>query len=271
MLRGMTGFAQAKGCYKNVEINLEMRSLNHRFFECAAHLPEGLGVLEDMIKDEARAKINRARLTAILSINNLKPTVTVNYDLAQNYTRALKNLNQKLKLENNITLSQVTAMQGILTVEKVEVTPELARFVKGLVYEALAKLLSIKDKEGRALNNDVSKYIGTIQKESARISTLTKASIKEKAKKLSDDEYGVFLKGTDISEELARINYHVKNFKAILSKNASGAKELDFVSQEIQREANTISAKAQDARVSSSVIQIKSAIDKIREQLQNAE
>jgi len=162
-------------------------------------------------------------------------------------------------------------MEGVLSLEGIRAEPELAGFVKNLTADTLEKLVAIRDKEGKALNADVARHLATIKKEILKVNVATKAAIKEKEKSLPEEEYSIFLKNTDVSEELARINYHLKNFKNILGRAVSCGKELDFISQEIQREANTISAKAQDARVSSSIIKIKSAIDKIREQLQNAE
>lgn len=271
MLKGMTGFAQAAKSFKESQLSIEIRSLNHRFFECIVHLPEGFGAVEELIKEEVRAKINRGRITVVLSIANPHPKVSVNYVLADSYMRALKQLNQKLKLENNLSLNQIINMEGILNLEKTHYNPEIAGVIKDLISTAVKKIASMRDKEGRVLEADVLRHAQTINREILKIKSFVKSSIAQKKDSLSEEEYGVFLKNTDVSEELTRIGYHVKNFQATLKKAISSGKELDFIAQEIQREANTISAKAQDANVSSAVILIKSAIDKIREQLQNAE
>ena len=133
------------------------------------------------------------------------------------------------------------------------------------------KLIAIRRQEGDAVTRDLLRCINIIKSEVEKISVSIRELSRKKKAVLSEDEYGVFLKSTDINEELSRLSYHTKNFLAVIKKESAAGKELDFIGQEIQREANTISAKAQSAQVSSSVVKIKSAIDQIREQVQNVE
>lgn len=271
MLKGMTGFAQADYRFKDIQINMEIRSLNHRFLECQIHTPDGFGAAEELIKDRIKPEISRGRVTVILSVTNLHPKVSVNSVLADNYVRELRNLNQKLKLENNLTLSHVMTLEGILGIEKIAVTAELIHYIKMLSDRILDKLVAMRHKEGRAISSDILKRLELIKRETAKITLYVKSVNSKKKKQLSEEELGVFIKNTDITEELTRIRYHLNNFTSTLKKSSSCGKELDFIAQEIQREANTISAKAQSAKTSSSVVKIKSAIDKIREQVQNVE
>lgn len=271
MLRGMTGYAQAASRFNDIQLNVEIRSLNHRFVECLLHSPDGFGVVEDFIKGLVKSKIGRGRVTVVLSAANLHPKVLVDYWLAQSYVRSLKQLNQKLKLENNLSLSQIMNLEGVLRIEKTSFTPEFIQAVKALVEKALERLVAMRQKEGKAVTLDILRRIALIKKEVLKINSVTRDANKKKKSILSEDEYGVFLKNTDIAEELTRLSYHLKNFLATVKKSSSCGKELDFIAQEIQREANTISAKAQSARASSSVVKIKSAVDQIREQLQNVE
>ena len=271
MLRGMTGFAQASSHFKETQLNLEMRSLNHRFLECIVHSPEGMGLLEDFIKAQVKNRLSRGRVSVVLSVVNLHPKVMVDYALAESYARTLKQLNQKLRLENNLSLSQIINLEGVLRIGKAELTPEFIQAVRALTEKALVKLIAIRQKEGKAITADTLRRLEVMRKEAAKINLFSQALNKEKKAVLSKDEYGVFLKNTDIAEELTRISYHLKNFLSTIKKPSSCGKELDFIAQEIQREANTISAKAQSARISSSVVKIKSAIDQVREQVQNVE
>lgn len=271
MLIGMTGFAQASSRFKDIQLHLEIRSLNHRYLECVVHSPDGFGLADEMIKEQVKNKLQRGRVTVALSAANLRPKVSVDYALADSYVRSLKQLNQKLKLENSLSLSQIINLEGILKLEKVQITAEFIQALKALTSAALEKLVHIRQKEGRALTTDTLKRINAIKKEADKITQAVKGVNAQKKGILSEEDYSVFLKNTDIAEELTRIRYHLKNFLSTLKKSASAGKELDFISQEIQREANTISAKAQSAKVSSAVVKIKSAIDQIREQVQNAE
>lgn len=271
MLKGMTGFAQAQCRFKDIQISMEMRSLNHRFLECQIHTPDGFGEIEEIVKDRVKSEISRGRVTVILSVVNLRPKVSVNSVLADSYVRELRNLNQKLKLENNLTLSQIMTLEGILRIEKITVTAELIHCIKTLSDGLLKKLVAMRQKEGYAIASDIFKRASAIKREVVKIAVYVKNLNAQKKKQLSEEEFSVFIKNTDIAEELTRIRYHLNNFMATLKKSSSCGKELDFIAQEIQREANTISAKAQSAKISSSVVKIKSAIDKIREQVQNVE
>ena len=271
MLRGMTGFAQASCRFKDAQLNLEIRSLNHRYIECLVYCPDGFGLAEDLIKGLLKDRIKRGRLSATLSVSNLHPKVVVDYELAANYVKTLKQLNQRLKLENNISLSQVISLEGVLRTEKPKLTAEFIRALKSLANKAVSKLIAIRKQEGDAVTRDLLRCINIIKSEVEKISVSIRELSQKKKAVLSEDEYGVFLKSTDINEELSRLSYHTKNFLAVIKKESAAGKELDFIGQEIQREANTISAKAQSAQVSSSVVKIKSAIDQIREQVQNVE
>ena len=271
MLVGMTGFAQAQARFKDIQLNIEIRSLNHRYLECVVHSPDGFGIAEEIIKAQVKNKINRGRVTVALSVLNLHPKVLVDYALADSYVRSLKHLNHKLKLENHLSLTQIINLEGILKIESVHQNAEFMQTLKSLINKALGKLVHIRHKEGRALARDILKRSSAIRKEADKITRAVGLLHKEKKNRLSDEEFSVFLRNTDIAEELTRIRYHLKNFLATLGKSASCGKELDFISQEVQREANTISAKAQSAEISQSVVKIKSAIDQIREQVQNVE
>lgn len=271
MLKSMTGFAQAESRYKDIHLNIEMRSLNHRYLECITHIPEGFGAVEEMVKERTRTRLARGRVTIVVSVSRLHPKISVDYDLAENYVRTLKQLNQRLKLHDNLSLGQIINLEGVIKIEKISLSDEFLQVIKSLIDKAVEKLALIRQKEGRAITADILRRLAVIKKEAEKINHNSLRLTQEKKKLLSEDEYGVFLKNTDIAEELTRIAYHVKNFLDTVRKSATCGKELDFIAQEIQREANTISAKAQSAKVSSSVVKIKSAIDRIREQVQNVE
>lgn len=271
MLISMTGFAQGAAHYKNIQLHVEIRSLNHRYFECLTHLPEGLGAVEEMVKTQVKNKINRGRVSVVLSIEKRHPRVQVDYDLAENYLKTLRHLGQRLKLNDTLSLNEIIHLEGIIRVEKITPGPEFMQAVKLVTNKALEQLTLIRQKEGKALSADILGRLSAIQKEVEKIIHCEKKIEGEKKRLLSEEEYSVFSKNTDISEELTRISYHCRNFLATIKKPAACGKELDFISQEIQREANTISAKAQSAKISSSVVKIKSGIDRIREQVQNVE
>ena len=271
MLIGMTAFAQMSLRLKDIQLNLEMRSVNHRFLDFSIHLPDGFAAVEDILKGQLKNRINRGRVTVSLAIAKMHPKVIVDYDLADKYVRNLKQLNQRLGLHDNLSLNQIVNLEGVLKIEKAHPNPEFIQALKSLIVKALDRFIHARQKEGRALTMDILRRIRIISAESIKIRRAMEGLGRKKRQGLSDDEYGVFLKNTDIAEELTRLSYHLKNFSGIIHKGGPCGKELDFIAQEIQREANTISAKAQSAKASSSVVKIKSAVEQVREQVQNVE
>jgi uncharacterized protein (TIGR00255 family) len=276
MIQSMTGFGTKEAAIANLgKMRMELRSTNHKFLEVVFHIPEMLISLEDKIKKEIEAKVKRGRLTCVITFMGAQttPTVFINKALLKNYASALENIKKQSQLRDEISINTLVHLPGVLSLEenkinKAGVWPGL----KILVNQTVNGLLKMRQKEGRALFVFLKKRAELLKAELSMIKMRFKKVIKEKLAKLPTNEERVsFLKETDIAEETERLAFHIRNFQNKLLKSGPLGKELDFIAQEMQREANTMAAKSFDTIISSRAVQIKSQIEKIREQVQNIE
>lgn len=275
MINSMTGFGSKEAEIKPWgKVCVELRSSNHKFLETVFHLPEGFLSLEDRIKKEVEAKIERGRVTCVINIIGGKTqSVFINKRLFKNYLSVLKNIKDRFHIKDEISIDTLIHLPGVLSltesrIPNVRIWPGL----KILVNQALEELVRTRQKEGRALYFYLKTRTQTLKVNLDVIKRRFKKVIKDRVAKIKTDEECVsFLKETDITEEIERLAFHINNFKNKISKGGSMGKELDFIAQEMQREANTIGAKSFDVVISGRVIKIKGQIEKIREQVQNIE
>jgi uncharacterized protein (TIGR00255 family) len=274
MLNGMTGFGKAEKNTPWGRIHLELRSLNHRFLEIVFHLPEHFVALEEDLKNIISGRVRRGRVLCSLNFEPSTNVTSINIGLAKSYVKELRRLKQVLGLKKEeIKLETILSLPGLLSVSgDKRLLEKIAPQIKHLLRQALAKLIYMRQQEGRAIVRDFRRRLGMITKELESIKLRIKKVIAEKRKTFSSpEEFSAFLKDSDISEEVVRMNFHLKNFSSQITKPASDGKELDFIAQELQREINTVSAKSVDALISTSAVKIKSQVEKLREQLQNVE
>jgi len=274
-MNSMTGFASKEIAVAPFgKISFQIRSTNHKFLEAVFHLPVGFLSFEDKIKKEIEAKVKRGRIVCVMNILG-SPTNKIVLDkrLLKNYIATLKNIRDEAHIKDEITLDTVINLPGVLSLaedrrSKSNIWPRL----KTLVHKALEDLLSMRRKEGDALHIYFKNSTQELEAGLGSIKSRFKKVIKDKIAQLkTSEERSSFLKDTDITEEIERLAFHIRSFKKKLYKAGAIGKEMDFIAQEMQREANTMGAKSCDAAISSRVIQIKSQIEKIREQLQNIE
>lgn len=275
MIRSMTGFGAREAEIRPFgKVSVELRSANHKFFEAVFHLPEGFLSLEDRIKKEIEGQVKRGRLVcAVNVVGGAAQGVFINKALLKNYVFTLNSLKKQFKIYDELNINTLVHLPGVLSLEqnvvpKEKIWPQL----KILINQALTDLTKTRQKEGRALFVFLSRRAETLKQDLCAIKARFKEATKLKMRQLvTDEERSSFLKDSDIAEEIERLTFHIKNFKHKLLKSGSVGKELDFIAQEMQREANTLAAKSFDTAISARVVQIKSQIEKIREQVQNIE
>ncbi|MFH1441194.1 MAG: YicC/YloC family endoribonuclease [Candidatus Omnitrophota bacterium] len=271
----MTGFGSHEIVIAGVgKVSIELRSTNHKFLETVLHLPEGLLSLEDKFKKEIESKIKRGRVTCVVNIARRESTsVFIDEKLLKNYILALENTKKKFHINGEVGLDDLIRLPGVLSIANQEtVKEEIYPRLKGLLSIAVNKLVGTRQKEGAALYRHLKRRSQKLKSELHFLQARYKNIVERKKAKLNtQEEQSSFLKESDISEEIERLGFHIKNFSQKLSKNSPIGKELDFIAQEMQREANTTGAKCCDSLVSVRVIQMKSQIEKIREQVQNIE
>jgi len=275
MLRSMTGFGSSQRNIAGLgKASVELRSSNHKFLEIILHLPEGYLSLEDRVRQAIETKIKRGRLICIVTMTNGKrSSASINKNLVKGYMHSVASLKKQLGIKEGLGLNDLLRLPGVVSlVEQRLPTERIWPRLKPLVNAALENLITARQKEGKGLYIYLKKRAQALQANAAQVSTRFKKAIKESFSKIKGNEERVgFLKETEISEELQRLVFHIRNFKNKIAKSAAVGKELDFIAQEMQREANTIAAKSFDTSISNRVIQIKSQIEKIREQTQNVE
>jgi uncharacterized protein (TIGR00255 family) len=275
MINSMTGFGSKEVELKPFgKICVELRSINHKFLETVFHLPEGFLSLEDKIKKQIEAKIKRGRVTcAINIIGERAPSVFINKPLLQDYIHILKNIKEHFRIKDELSINTLAGLPAVLSLEENRIpAANIWPHVKVAINRALDNLVKMRQKEGRALYGYLKKRAEALTRNVGFIKSRFKHAAKEKLKGMkTDEERSGFLKDRDISEEIERLAFHICNFQNKLCKNSPLGKELDFIAQEMQREANTIAAKSFDTSISARVVQTKSQIEKIREQVQNIE
>jgi len=275
MIKSMTGFGsqEAKVRYLG-KVSIEMRSTNHKFLDIVFHLPGGFLSLEDRIKKEIESQTKRGRVVCSINIDQDKSAqVGINKELLKKYIAEFRNIQKEFRIQSEMGLDTLINLPGILslaqkTLDKESIWPHL----KVLVNKAAQDLVRARKKEGKAIYAYLKGQIRTMESGLGVVSSRFKKVIKHRLPQIDSDEERVsFLKNNDITEELDRLTFHAQNFGNKLAGGGAIGKELDFIAQEMQREANTIGAKSCDKVISARVVQIKSQIEKAREQIQNVE
>jgi uncharacterized protein (TIGR00255 family) len=275
MIKSMTGFAA-----RDVKlapwgrIHVELRSTNHKFLETVVHLPEGFLFLEESIKKIIESKVKRGRITCVVALIGERPSeFYINAPLMKSYMEKLSSIKKQYRINNGLTLDTLLHLPGVLSVAPKpifmqSIWPQL----KPVVIQTVETLARARQKEGLAMQAFLKKQARGLTAELQEIGSRFKKAIAHKlATMAGDEEKASFLKDTDITEEIDRLSFHIENFIKRLTYNGPIGKELDFITQEMQREANTAGAKTSDAAISIAVVRMKSQIEKMREQLQNIE
>ena len=292
MIRSMTGFGAFRLKTKDGRASVEIKTVNHKYLEMSCKLPNGLATFEDKIKALIQSRVRRGKIYYNVSYECTMPktdNVHINKRLAEEYARKLSYLKKHFGLKGDIRLQDFVTLPGIFDYKTDERNfTKLWPMLHEATRQALIRLVSEREKEGKSLQRDLVKRIKKIKKWVVRIKARTKISSKGYKRKLEQKikeiagknfvnnerlemEVALFAKNSDISEELTRLDSHAVNFKKTINRGGETGKKLDFIAQELHREINTVGAKSSDYVISKAVIDTKSEIEKIREQLKNIE
>ena len=275
MINSMTGFGGKSAEVQPFgKISVELRSSNHKFLETVLHLPEGFLALEDRIKKEIESRVKRGRITCAINISaGSAPGVCINEKLLKNYFSALKKIKKQFAVKGEASLDTLIHLPGVLSLAESDLPKErIWPAIKPILTQAVDNFIRTRQKEGAALQKYLRARAKILKSETGLLQSRFEQAVHSQSAKLkTPEEKASFLKDADISEEISRIVFHLKNFEHKLSRPGPVGKELDFIAQEMQREANTIGAKSCDSLLSARVVHIKSQIEKIREQVQNVE
>ena len=273
MIKGMTGFGSAEVIRKKVKAVVEIKTVNHRYIDINYFLPIGFASLESKIRQLLQKNLKRGRVTVFVKIIN-KPdkSISMNKAVVKSYLKNINTLVKEFKLENNLKVSDIIQLTGVLEVTDTLVRPEdLWVELEKCLKRSLKSVVLMRKQEGKSLFEDISGQLKRMLLQINKINKRTILILKKAKERLTDEEFKSFQKNIDVNEELSRLSHYIDEMKKLLKGIGAQGKRIDFIAQEMQRETNTIGSKVQDKSVSSSVIALKSKIEKIREQAQNVE
>ena len=297
MLKSMTAFGRArrKSAAGDKDITAEIKSVNSRYLDCTVKLPKMYSFLEERIKGYLTDRgISRGKIEVYIGIDVIEQTgltISLDHAIAGSYLNALYDLRDSFSLKDDISVMSVAANRDLFTTEKPEDDAERDwEDVKAPLSEAVDMFLEAREREGANLEADILKKAGTIKQYAARIKELSEADIAgygakltERIKKFLQDfdveiaeqriltEAAIYADKAAIDEELVRLDSHFKAMDDIVSKPEPAGRKLDFLLQEMNRETNTIGSKAGNSEIAHIVVDIKTELEKIREQIQNIE
>lgn len=292
MVLSMTGYGRAGAMLHGRDIKVELRSVNARFFEYSSRIPRSCAFLEDKLKKLVASKVSRGKVELNLSIQTITAAdtvVTVNWQLAQGYRTALNTMSERMDLKNDVTAGMLARFPDVLTQTAAPTDEdELWQDVKSVAEQAVEAFVSMRATEGEKLKEDVAgrlttieDLVGQIEKDSAGRVRAYSEKLYARLQELLGDrnidesrlvtEAAIFADKTAIDEETVRLHSHVAQYREILELNEPIGRKLDFLTQELNRESNTIGSKCQDVAITRLVVELKSEIEKIREQIQNIE
>lgn len=292
MIRSMTGYGRAEVLVNGRNILVEIRSVNHRYFEFSCRSPRAYGFLESRLKTYLQGKLSRGKVDVNVSIQTVEgssASVQVNRELAASYVQALRALEEPLGLRDDLSLSVISRFSDIFTVNK-ETEDEDAVWVDVLQVadEATGRFVQMRETEGAKMKEDVESRLDFILQAVEQVEARSPKTVEEYRARLYNKmsevlgntqideqriltEAALYAEKIAVSEETVRLRSHVGQFRAILAQGGPVGRKLDFLIQECNRETNTIGSKAQDIEIARIVVDIKSEIEKIREQIQNIE
>lgn len=292
MIKSMTGFGRAMADDEKRSFIVEIRGVNNRYFDINIRMPKSLFPLEDKVRRLIATYISRGKVDVFITYRNYAREDTVvkyNKNLAKGYVEILNELKDDFSLVNDLSVSMLSRFPDIIyTEEKEENIDEVWMLMGKAIEEAASSINHMRETEGEALKTDMLQKageilakIGTIRERDKEVIPLYKERLEARIKELMDAvpvdenrlalEIAMYTDKSSIDEEITRLSSHMEQFEMFLSENEPVGRKLDFLAQEMNREANTMASKSVDLLITNTVLEIKNEIEKIREQMQNIE
>ncbi len=292
MLRSMTGFGRERAAFEEREILVEIRSVNHRFYEFTARTPRAYGYLDEKLKSLLGGKITRGKVEVSVYIYNkegVNADITVNKEIAHGYLDALRAAAPELEVQDDLKLSDIMRLPDLFTVVKTQENEEQVwEQVKQTAESALEKFVEMREVEGVKMHDDIASRLGfieqmvkSVEERSPKVNDLYREKLYAKLTELLKDrniddsrvltEAAIFSEKTAVDEETVRLHSHIAQFRTLINSSEPVGRKLDFLVQEMNREVNTTGSKCSDLEITKTVVDLKSEIEKIREQIQNVE
>jgi len=292
MIKSMTGYGRYQQVVDGRDITVEIKSVNHRYFEFSARVPRAYGYLEDKLKSLVHTGISRGKTDVYVGMAAAGETgleVQINKPLAGAYLDALRELSREYNIDDDINTTKLARLPDVLTVQRAAEDEDAVWLaVKSVAEVALFSMVSMRGAEGEQLSADIlsrlsmlEQYTGVVEERSpivaaehrerlyARLSEILENRQIDESRILT--EAAIFAEKTAVAEETVRLRSHIAQLRGFISQDEPTGRKLDFLIQELNREVNTIGSKSQDIELARVVVEMKSEIEKIREQVQNIE
>ena len=294
MIKSMTGFGRCETEIDGRAITVEIKSVNHRYFEFSCRTPRGYGFLDDKLKSFVNAQVARGKIDMFVSVGVKEDTpaeVSVNHSLVSGYLNAMKEISETYGIENDAAVVSLSRFPDVFTVHKApEDEEKITADVLSAAQTALDSFIVMRQNEGEKMKADILSRAETVLNIVSCIEERSPQTVEEYENRLLDrirqtlegfnveideqrvlTEVALFSDKVAVAEETVRLRSHFEQLRAFLAMDQPVGRKLDFIIQEMNREANTIGSKVQDAALAHMVVDIKSEIEKIREQVQNIE
>ena len=291
-LLSMTGYGSAKGSVEGQEITVELKSVNNRYLDCSVRLPRNFLFAEDTVKQAVSAGVSRGKVDVFVSAQASQDSgtvVSVNEELARGYRDAVAHIADPLGLESGLNAFSLARFPDVRTVERRELDKDkAAAALSEITAKAVEEFNAMREREGERLRRDMLGKLETIEGLVSVVEERSPQTVKEYRERLEarlrdiladrslDEqrvitEAAIFADRTAVDEETVRLRSHIAQFRTMLEEGSPIGRKMDFLVQEFNRESNTIGSKCSDASLAKVVVDLKSEIEKIREQLQNVE
>lgn len=291
-LLSMTGYGSAKGSVEGQEITVELKSVNNRYLDCSVRLPRNFLFAEDTVKQAVSAGVSRGKVDVFVSAQASQDSgtvVSVNEELARGYRDAVARIAETLGLESGLNAFSLARFPDVLAVERRELDKDkAAAALSEITAKAVEEFNAMREREGERLRRDMLGKLETIEGLVSVVEERSPQTVKEYRERLEarlrdiladrslDEqrvitEAAIFADRTAVDEETVRLRSHIAQFRTMLEEGSPIGRKMDFLVQEFNRESNTIGSKCSDASLAKVVVDLKSEIEKIREQLQNVE
>ena len=291
MIKSMTGYGRANLSENEREYQIEIKSVNHRYLDISVKMPRQLSYLEDTIKKEISNKVKRGKIDVFITFNNNSlegRSIKINTELAKAYIDELKKLAEKEDILSDIQVTDISKYPDVLNIQNNQDDDVIKEEVIKVIKIATDNFVQMRQIEGKKISEDLEVRLDKITEKVIEVSKLSTGLIEEYVVKLEArikeilknqeidqarlaQEVVIYADKCSVEEEITRLNSHILQFKNLLNSDEAVGKKLDFIVQEMNRETNTIGSKANNLDITNRVIDLKTEIENIREQIQNIE
>ena len=292
MIRSMTGYGRHRQTVNGWDVTVEVKSVNHRYYEFSSRVPRTCGFLDEKLKNFFKTAISRGKVEVYVSLDAVEVSdshVEVNMPLAEAYRDALQEMAEKLSVRDDLTVMNIARFPDVLTVRKNEADEAVIwEAVQATAEVALEKFVAMREREGERMRDDILSRRAFLLERVALVEERSPQTVREHMEKITErmrdllgtvtvdeqrllTEAALFADKIATAEETVRLRSHLDQLEQLVCSDAAIGRNLDFLIQEINRETNTIGSKAQDLSLAQAVVEMKTEIEKIREQLQNIE